>query len=92
MFAAELVGGLGLLLGFKTRWPAALLVPVMFGALKPHLGAGWMFSGPGGGWEYPAFLIVALGAQGLLGAGAFSLDAYLAGVRPRSLGTRELTA
>jgi len=73
VFVAELVGGLALVAGFRVRMVALALVPVMLGALKPHL-AGWMFTTPGGGWEYPGFLIVALLVQALLGAGAWSLD------------------
>ena len=33
-----------------------------------------MFTNAGGGWEYVAFLLVALGAQALLGSGAYALD------------------
>jgi hypothetical protein len=29
---------------------------------------------PGGGWEYPAFLIAALGAQWAVGSGAYAID------------------
>lgn len=41
-----------------------------------HLGPWrqWLvFSAPGGGWEYPAFLIVASLAQALIGDGAYAL-------------------
>lgn len=75
VFVAELLGGLALVLGVRTRVVALALIPVMLGALRVHLGNGWMFTSTGGGWEYPLFLIVALGAQGLLGAGAYSFDA-----------------
>ena len=77
MFAVELFGGLSLIAGFQTRLVSLLLVPVMIGALKPHLANGWMFTGAGGGWEYVAFLLVALASQALLGSGAYSLDAKL---------------
>ena len=73
VFTLELLGGLALLLGIYTRTAAALLIPVMLGALVPHYANGWMFSNAGGGWEYVAFLIVALAAQALLGGGAFAL-------------------
>ncbi len=75
VFFVELVAGLALLAGFHTRAVALLLVPVMLGALKPHLGNGWMFTAQGGGWEYVAFLIVALLSQAALGSGALSYDA-----------------
>jgi len=74
VFAAELIGGLLLLVGFRTRLASLALVPIMLGALKPHLGNGWLFVNNGGGWEYPAFLIVALLAQATLGAGAYGID------------------
>jgi len=73
VFAAELVGGVMLILGVWTRLVAAALVPVTAGALLVHLPHGWLFASPGGGWEYPAFLIVALVAQALIGDGAFAL-------------------
>lgn len=78
VFLAELAGGAALIAGFRTRWVALGLVPVILGAIKPHAGNGWMFTAPGGGWEYPAFLFVALVAVALGGSGAYSLDAFLA--------------
>lgn len=79
VFAAELLGGLALLAGFRVRAVALALLPVMIGALKPHLGNGWLFTSSGGGWEYPAFLIVALLVQSILGAGAFAFDRAASG-------------
>ena len=52
-FAAELVGGAMLVLGIGTRWVAALLIPVLLGAVWVHAPNGWLFSAPKGGWEYP---------------------------------------
>jgi putative oxidoreductase len=72
VFALELVGGSLLLAGIQVRVVAALLIPVMLGALVPHVGNGWMFTNPGGGWEYVAFLIAALVSQLLLGPGDWS--------------------
>lgn len=59
VFAAEAIGGVLLVLNFKTRWVAAALVPVLLGATWVHIGNGWVFSNAGGGWEYPVFLIIA---------------------------------
>jgi len=73
VFAAEAAGGVALLLGVQTRWAALALVPVAVGAAWAHLGAGWLFTNPGGGWEYPLFLAVATLAQSFLGDGAFAL-------------------
>jgi putative oxidoreductase len=58
VFALEAVGGVLLLLGIKTRWVALGLIPVLLGAAWVHIGNGWVFSAPNGGWEYPIFLIV----------------------------------
>jgi len=80
--ALELAAGAALLVGFQTRIAAAALVPVMLGALLPHLGNGWMFTGTGGGWEYPALLIVALVAQVFLGNGALAVSRARGGHQP----------
>ena len=82
---AEVVAGLALIVGFRTRVVAAAMVPVLIGATSVHLGNGWVFSAPNGGWEYPLYLTIAAVAQSLLGSGAFSLDE--AQVRPDSLST-----
>ena len=42
--AAELTGGVLLILGFQVRAVALLLVPVLLGALKVHLPNGFVFS------------------------------------------------
>jgi len=71
---AEILAGIALLIGFQTRLVASLMIPVLLGATLVHLGNGWTFSAPKGGWEYPLYLIIAAIAQSLLGSGAFSLD------------------
>ena len=74
-FAAELVGGVMLVLGVYTRPVAFALVPVLLGALWAHAGNGWLFSAPNGGWEYPAFLALVSIVVGLLGSGAYAVQA-----------------
>lgn len=74
VFVAELVGGTLLISGFYTRYAALALVPVIAGAFTIHRTNGWSFDAPGGGWEYIAFLTVALIAQALLGDGAYALS------------------
>ena len=71
--AAELIGGALLILGIGTRWVAIALIPFLLGATWVHLGNGWLFSAPKGGWEYPVFLTIAAAVQALLGDGAFAL-------------------
>ncbi len=69
----EIGGGLALILGVWTRAIALLLLPIMIGATLQHLGNGWLFSAPGGGWEFPAFWTVLLVVQAQLGDGAWAL-------------------
>ncbi len=73
VFAAEAAGGVMLILGIQTRRVALALIPVLAGAVWVHAGNGWVFSNPGGGWEYPALLIVLAAIQALLGDGAWAL-------------------
>lgn len=74
VMAAELLGGIALLVGFQTRMVALALVPILPGAIyTPHGAAGFIFSNAGGGWEFPAFWVVALVVQAMLGGGAFAL-------------------
>ncbi|MDB5372764.1 MAG: hypothetical protein JWP04_1406 [Belnapia sp.] len=75
VIVAEILGGLALLAGVAVRWVSLGLLPLMLGALLQHAGNGWMFTKPGGGWEFPAFWAVALVVQAGLGAGAWALDA-----------------
>jgi putative oxidoreductase len=72
-FWAELVGGVLLIAGVRTRVVALALVPIMLGATWAHSGNGWVFSAKNGGWEYPAFWTIALFVQALLGDGALAL-------------------
>ncbi len=72
---AEAIGGLAILLGIKARWFALALTPILFGAIATaHANSGWVFSAPGGGWEYPAYLIVLSVAQFLAGDGVLALS------------------
>jgi len=72
--AAEVGGGIALLLGLYTRWVSLALVPVLLGAAWVHLGNGWMFSNAGGGWEFPVFWTLALITQAGLGSGHWVLN------------------
>ena len=69
----EIGGGAMLIAGIATRMVSVVFIPILLGALWFHAGNGWLFVNTNGGWEYPAFLIVATAAQGLLGSGAFVL-------------------
>lgn len=74
VIAAELAGGLALIAGFKTRIVAIALSLILLGSIyTPHFAAGFFFSNPNGGWEFPAFWAVTLWALALLGDGAYAL-------------------
>jgi putative oxidoreductase len=76
--AAEIGGGILLILGIETRWVALALVPLMLGTIVlVHGKAGWLFTNKDGGWEYPAFWVVGLLALALLGDGAAALGPML---------------
>jgi putative oxidoreductase len=73
---AEVVGGIALILGVWTRVVAVALIPILLGAIATvHGQAGFFFNNANGGWEYPAFWVIALVVQALLGGGAFELRA-----------------
>jgi putative oxidoreductase len=74
-FAAEAAGGTFLVLGVQSRWVALALLPALLGAIVwAHAANGWVFTAPGGGWEYPAVLAAASVALALIGDGAFSIS------------------
>lgn len=73
VFIAELAGGVVLVLGIYARQIALLLVPVMIAAAWVHVPNGWVHTSEGGGWEYPAFLIVTSLSLWLIGDGAWAL-------------------
>ena len=73
VFVAELAGGCALLLGVYPRQAALFRVPVMAAAAWVHVPNGWVHTSPGGGWEYPVFLVAASVALWLIGDGAWTL-------------------
>jgi putative oxidoreductase len=72
---AELVAGAALIVGYRTRVFALAVAPILFGSAYPHLANGWVFSAPGGGWEYSIFLGFVAIAAALLGDGRYALRA-----------------
>ncbi|WP_353471900.1 DoxX family protein [Salipiger sp. H15] len=72
--AAEVLGGLALILGVQTSLVSLLLIPVLLGAaILAHGPNGFWFTNANGGWEYPAFWAVALLVQALLGGGLLAV-------------------
>jgi len=74
VIAVEVLSGIALILGVWTRYAALAGIPILLGAIfTVHGAAGFFFTNPKGGWEYPAFWAIALVAQALLGDGAYAL-------------------
>lgn len=72
--AVELAGAIALILGVYTRVVAVVLIPVLLGAIATvHGPAGFFFTNPNGGWEFPAFWIVGLIVLALTGDGKYAL-------------------
>ena len=80
-FAAELVGGLLLVAGVKTRAVSIALVPVLIGATWAHAGNGWLFTAPKRRLGIPGVLDHRALVQALLGDGAYALRSL--GAQPR---------
>ena len=74
---AEIGGGALLIAGVAVRAVSIALIPVLLGATFVHFGYGWVFSNANGGWEYPAFLVLASIVQALLGPGKFAVEVPL---------------
>lgn len=73
VFAAEIFGGVALILGIYARQASLALIPIMAVAAWVHFPNGWVHTNPGGGWEYPVFLIVASFSIWLMGDGALAI-------------------
>ena len=69
----EVVGGAAIILGLYTRLAALLSVPILVGATWAHIGNGWVFSNEGGGWEFPALLVILAIVVALQGSGPLAL-------------------
>lgn len=74
IIGGEILAGIALLLGAFTRMAALASIPILIGATLEHVGNGWVFNAPGGGWEYPVFWTLMLVVLALLGGGRWSLD------------------
>lgn len=74
VFSIEVIAGFSLLLGFQTRFFAAIVIPILLGATWAHATNGWLFTNTGGGWEYPLFLTFAALVQLNLGGGKYAIS------------------
>lgn len=70
----EAAVGLLLIIGMHVRKAALVGAVILSSAtVLVHAQNGFLFSNAGGGWEYPAFWVVALICQSLLGPGGWAL-------------------
>ena len=69
--AIEFFGGVALVLGFQTRLVALATLPVLLGALTVHIGNGWVFNAPNGGWGISRVAGRAVRRGGITGRGWF---------------------
>ncbi|MCP6204252.1 DoxX family protein [Klebsiella pneumoniae] len=72
--AVEFFGAIALILGVYTRIVAIILIPILLGAIfTVHGHAGFFFTNPNGGWEFPGFWIIGLIVLALTGDGKYAL-------------------
>ncbi|UZD97713.1 DoxX family protein [Pseudomonas corrugata] len=70
----EIAEGVALIAGIWTRVAALAGTLTLFGSIvSVHGPAGFFFSNPNGGWEFPGLWIVSLFVLALLGDGALAL-------------------
>jgi len=65
-----------LIVGAYPRLVAILSLPILAGATWAHSANGWVFSNQGGGWEFPALLVVLAVIVLVQGAGSFALKGF----------------
>lgn len=80
----EILGAVALIVGYRPRIAAIVLIPVLLGAIfTVHGPAGFWFTNPNGGWEYPVFWAISLVVLALIGDGKYALKASLPASRLR---------
>lgn len=78
---SHLVGGLGLMIGFLTRFAALLQIPILGGAVFiVHLEQGLMTAGQS--LELAALVLVLLVIYFLFGSGLLAVDKYISDKKP----------
>jgi putative oxidoreductase len=78
VFFLETVGAICIMLGLFTRFFAAAVgIQFLLITFVAHWPAGFGWSRPGGGWEYPLFWGLIILAIGLRGGGPYSVDRKL---------------
>jgi putative oxidoreductase len=69
----ELLAGFALIIGTYARLAALSMIPILLGATWTHAGNGWVFSNNGGGWEFPALLVMIAIIVSIQGAGSYAV-------------------
>lgn len=69
----EVLGGIALVIGYRTSWVALAALVELLGIVSVHYANGWLFTNKNGGWEYPIVLVMLAVTVALLGEGAYSL-------------------
>lgn len=72
-FSAEVIGGVMIIAGFYSRQAAAFLLIFLGVVVWIKWPVGWLYSNPGGGWEYPMLWLFAQLCLVLCGDGAYAL-------------------
>lgn len=81
VMTGEVLAAVALILGVWTRVAALLATPILLGAIfTVHGPAGFFFTNPHGGWEFPALWTIGLVVQALLGDGAYALGPQVSGL------------
>jgi len=73
VFLTEAITGVALVLGYKSRICALIVIPILLGAAWAHWPNGWLFTAQNGGCEYPLYLAFTAVGVAFLGDGAFAI-------------------
>jgi putative oxidoreductase len=74
VIAIEIAGGLALIAGVLVRWVSLVLAAELIVTIVlVHGSRGFLFTSPGGGWEFPALWAAAAVSLSLIGDGPYAL-------------------
>jgi putative oxidoreductase len=74
VFTMEVVGGLCIVLGLYSRQWLIALFPAIVAVIWIKWPVGWVYSNPGGGYEFPLFWTMTQFGAILLGDGKWAID------------------
>jgi putative oxidoreductase len=73
VFTLELVGGACIIMGFYSRQWLLVLLPAIVIVVWVKWPVGWVYSNPGGGYEFPLFWVFTQIAAIMLGDGKYAI-------------------